>query len=493
MTRLPLALEPLDDESWPSYLTRRAAQHGTTLAGMGSHLGLRDARGRWQGRFGIALPPEDVKRVAPILGLAPPQVEQMQLAAYDQLAFDLNGLNNDQAISGTRAAVHTAWVWLAGSSFCPECLTEDGGAWRLSWRIPWITACLRHRTNLRGACAECGAVPGLGNRLHGSAPPRVAAAPDGRRCPQPEPNGRVCGADLSCQTMAPADTGRLQRAELMASLASGRRGHVAGIDRTSLQTLRAWQSAIGLAVGLGVVDAEGWGRTHRWANPPRDPNLIDRLLESVEPLITANSPAQGADVLETWLRCAGVRAPHANTFDRATQPSAALRPVINEVLGRYGRAHTLLQRRLVASDGLTIDEREWGVENIPQLVWPCALPEHLRQSTRPDQRILRAVVSMILVRMCTDVQDWVGAGKALGFPPDKSRNWTRYAFSSKWGIKEALLSASHALEAKLTTQANLPSFHHRGLVSGFGSGALKGAQSPRCLRQGGGAWCPCNP
>ena len=34
MTRLPLALEPLPDESWPSYLTRRAAQHGTTLAGL---------------------------------------------------------------------------------------------------------------------------------------------------------------------------------------------------------------------------------------------------------------------------------------------------------------------------------------------------------------------------------------------------------------------------------------------------------------------------
>ncbi len=493
MTRLPLALEPLDDESWPSYLTRRAAQHGTTLAGMGSHLGLRDARGRWQGRFGIALPPEDVTRVAPILGLTPPQVEQMQLAAYDQLAFDLNGLDNDRAISGTRAAVHSAWVWLAGSTFCPECLSEDGGAWRLSWRIPWITACLRHRTNLRGACAECGTVPGLGTGLHGSAPRRVAAAPDGRRCPQPQPDGRVCGADLSGQAMAPVDTGRLRRAERMASLTTGHRGHVAGIDRTSLQSLRAWQSAVGIAVGLGVVDAGAWGRTHRWANPTRDPNLIDRLLKTVEPLITANSPVEGADVLDVWLRNAGVRSPHANTFDRITQPSAALRPVIDEVLSRHGRAHTLIQRRLVSTGGLRIDQREWGVDDIPQLVWPCTLPEHLRHSTRPDQRILRAVVSMILVRVCTDARDWVEAGSALGFQADKSRNWTRYAFSSRWGIKYELLAASHALEAKLKTQVNLPSFHHRSPVSGFGSGALKDAQSPQCLRQGGGAWCPCHP
>lgn len=492
MTRLPLALDPLDDESWPSYLTRRAAQHGTTLAGMGSHLGLRDARGRWRGRFGVALPTEDVKRVAPILGLAPPQVEQMQLAAYDQLAFDLEGLKDDRAISGTRAAVHSAWVWLAGSTFCPECLTEDGGAWRLSWRIPWITACLRHQRNLRGACAECGGIPGLGNSLHGSAPPRVAAAPDGRRCPHPEPGGRLCGADLSSQATAVADTGRLRRAERMATLTTGHRGHVAGIDRTSLQTLRAWQSAIGIAVGLSVVDAEGWGRTHRWANPPRDPDLIDRLLATVEPLTTACSAPEGADVLAAWLRNAGVRSPHANTFDRTTQPSAALRPIIDVVLSRHGRAHTLIQRRLVASDGLPINQRAWGVADIPQLVWPCALPEHLRRSTKPDQRILRAVVSMILVRTCADANDWVGAGALLGFPPDKSRNWTHYAFSSKWGIKDDLLTASHALEAKLTTQANLPTFHLRSPVSGFGAGALDGAQSPRCSVQEGRAWCPCN-
>jgi hypothetical protein len=62
------------------------------------------------------------------------------------------------------------------------------------------------------------------------------------------------------------------------------------------------------------------------------------------------------------------------------------------------------------------------VDDVPQLVWPCALPEHLRHSTKPDQRILRAVVSMVLVRMCTDAKDWVEAGAALGFPPDKSRN-----------------------------------------------------------------------
>lgn len=493
MTRLPLALAPLDNESWPSYLTRRAAQHGTNLAELGTHLGLRDGRGRWPGRFGIELAPCDVQRLAPILGLLPTEIENMQLSSYDQLAFDLTGLANDSPIAATRATAHAAWVWLAGSTFCPLCLAEDDGAWRLSWRIPWITACVRHGVALRGSCAACGGVPALGNRLHGSAPSRVAAAPNGRLCSHPHPGGAVCGADLSAQRTVHVDPRRLVRAHQMAELARGKRSPVAGVDRTSLQALRAWQSAIGIAVRLGAVDAGDWGRTHRWANPPRDPDLVYRLLESVEPLVNAQEPESAADVLEVWLRQAGIRSPDATTFSRIAQRSAALQPVIDEVLSRHGRAHTMIQRRLVSTDGAPIDQRAWGVDDIPQLVWPCALPEHLRRSIKPDQRILRAVVSMVLVRMCTDARDWVDVGAVLGFPADKARNWTRYAFGANWGIKDDLLATSHALETKLATQANRPSFHHRSQIVGFGSGALKDAQSPRCLDQGGSAWCPCYP
>lgn len=195
----------------------------------------------------------------------------------------------------------------------------------------------------------------------------------------------MCGSDLTAQPTVSASPERLRRAKIMAELVAGRRGHIAGAERTSLQALRGWQSAIGVAVGLGPVDANGWGRTHRWANPPRDPDLIDRLLQAVEPLVTAADPAAAADVLDEWPQNAGILAPHANTFDRITQPSAALRPVIDELLGRHGRAHTVIQRRLVAKDGLPMDATTWGVDDIPQLVWPCALPDHLRDSTRPDQ------------------------------------------------------------------------------------------------------------
>lgn len=491
MTRLPLALAPLEDESWPSYLTRRAAQHGTTLAGMGSHLGLRDGRGRWLGRFGVTMEETDVRRVAPLLGLAPEQVDRMQLAAYDQLAFDLSGLAHESAIAGTRATTHTAWVWLAGTTFCPLCLAEEDGAWKLSWRIPWITTCLRHNVPLHGICGVCGGVPGLGNGLHGSVPPRVAAAPSGETCAHPEPGGHVCGAALSSEPTVPASPDRLRRTRTMAGLVDGGRGRVAGAERSPLQTLRGWQSAIGIAVRLGAVDSDGWGRTHRWANPPRDPDLIDRLLEAVEPLVTAPDPAMAADVLEGWVRNAGIRSPHANTFDRITQRSVALQPAIDELLGRHGRAHTVIQRRLTTADGAPLGQPIWSVDDIPQLVWPCALPEHLRHSTKPDQRILRAVISMILVRMCSDANDWVEAGAALGFPADKSRNWTRYAFAARWGMQADLIGAADRTIGPLVHQGRCSRWRLRAPMVGFGACALRRAQAPACIDKGG-AWCPCS-
>jgi hypothetical protein len=181
--------------------------------------------------------------------------------------------------------------------------------------------------------------------------------------------------------------------------------------------------------------------------------------------------------------------PTQTPSDRTTQPAVALQPVIDQVLARYGRAHTLIQRRLIGQDGRPIDEPGWGVDDIPQLVWPCALPEHLRHSTRPDQRILRAVVSMILVRMCTDAKDWPEAGAALGFPPDKSRNWTRYAFAGRWSLKPELIAAADNL-ASHNEFPREQRCQRRGQVRGSGVGALSRAQAPRCTRAGG-AWCPC--
>lgn len=492
MNAIPLRVQPQEDEAWHSYLVRTAARNRCSLGELASHVGLLEARGRWPGYHGVILSDARAAGVSRALGLTPQQVQRMQLARYDQLALDVRGLAAGEGIAGTRATVQSAWVWMAGSTFCPDCLSETDGAWRVSWRLPWITTCLIHSLHLVGRCATCGAVPGLGNQFHTSAPTRLRVVPDGRRCPHPEPGGDTCGADLSAVDRVAAETARLTRTQHFIGLAAGERGLVAGAAYTSLQTLRAWQSAIGIATRLGAVDAAEWGRTHRWANPPRDPDLVDRLLLAVQPLVSAPTTEEAADVLSGWCDRAGIRSPHADTFAKITQPSAALQPVIDELLGRRGRAHTLIQRRLTRPDGTDIGVTNWDIDDLPQLVWPCALPVHLQQHKRPDQRILRAVIALILARLRGDYPDWPAAGASLGVPSAKARTWTRYAFSDRWGLKGSLLHAAEHLQALLPEQIDRHAWRDRATLEGHGLVAIRWAQQPSCrLQDATNRWCPC--
>lgn len=43
-----------------------------------------------------------------------------------------------------------------GSRFCPECLNESSGRWRLVWRLGWSFACTTHGRLLADACPSCG-------------------------------------------------------------------------------------------------------------------------------------------------------------------------------------------------------------------------------------------------------------------------------------------------------------------------------------------------
>lgn len=491
MTRLPLAMDPRPDETWHSYLTRRAAQHSCTVTELADHIGLR-INGRWPAYHGVILPPGRTEAVAPVLGLASAQVQSTHLASYDQRAFDLAALRGIPGIDTTRKTVQQSWVHLAGSSYCPACLAADG-SWRIAWRIPWITACLEHQVRLVGTCTTCGHVPGVGNGLRASAPSRVYAAPDGRVCAHPRAQGGTCTADLSQGQRTTASRSELDRVNSILSVINGDRGTVAGQSHTSLQTLRAWQSTIGLAVQLGVVTAPAWGRTHRWGNPPRNPAIVAVLLETVAPVIEADTVEAAGDIIEAWCLGSGIRSPHANTFSRATQPSAALQPVLDEVLRRHGRAHTRLQRQLTDPNGRELFRLDWAPDDVPQLLWRCALPPLWRHSVKPDQRILRAVLAMMLVRMHTS-QDWVRTGAVLGISPDKARNWTRYTFAGQFGdLRAELVLAATKAAQHLPLQPARHTWTRRPIISGYGRQALHLAQQPACQREvPASAWCPCN-
>ncbi|MBB1026074.1 MULTISPECIES: TniQ family protein [unclassified Dietzia] len=89
----------------------------------------------------------------------------------------------------------------SGARWCPECLRERDGSWRLSWFLPVSVACIKHAVLLNDRCPVCDRIPHSGeNRLS-----VVPANPN--RCLHVSPDKNVtvartritprCNADLT--------------------------------------------------------------------------------------------------------------------------------------------------------------------------------------------------------------------------------------------------------------------------------------------------------
>lgn len=491
MTPLPLRVAPHPDEAWHGYLTRTAAHYDATVSTLADRVGLR-CGGRWPGYHGVLLDAQTASATAEVLNLEAAQVLQMQLASLDQSAFDLSGLEVLQRhrMAATQRVTNQGWVFLAGGRYCPACLRTDG-VWRLEWRIPWITTCTLHGCWLEHQCPRCERVIGRYNGLNATAPSRTETRIGSRFCDLPLGSG-TCGADLAegdvrhCPPDASASTRNFR------TTIASQTGVVAGRRQSSLQTLRAWQAAIGISISLGRSRANPVLRNHRWTAPPRDALDVHQLVTDAAPLVVAESVEQAANELLEWCRAAGIHNPHRDTFARATRPAAALTPVTTAALARVGRAHIRLGRQR-ARDRQTLPLLGWTPDDVPQLAWPCALPAEWRTSTRPDQLIIRAVLAMILVRM-HEGTTWADAGATLGIPPDKARNWTRYCFSARFHhLKDDLLNAAQSTADLLPHQTARATWHRRpDITDEFGTCSLRRAQSPLCRNADPTAtWCPC--
>lgn len=491
MTPLPLRVAPHPDEAWHGYLARTAAQYDATVATLADRIRLR-RDGRWPGYHGVLLDAQTASVTSEQLNLDATQVMQMQLSSLDQSAFDLSGLGVPQRhrLAATQRVTNQGWVFLAGGRYCPACLRTDG-VWRLEWRIPWITACTQHGCWLEHQCPRCEGVIGRYNGLNATAPSRTATRIGSRFCDLPLGRG-ACGADLAAADARPCPSEATASTRGFRKIISSQGGVVAGRQQTSLQTLRAWQAAIGISIWLGRSRTNPVLRNHRWTAPPRDAQEVHPLVMDVAPLVAAESVEQAADALLEWCRAAGIPSPHRDTFARVTRPAAALAPVTTAALTRVGRAHIRLARQRVR-DQATLPLLRWTPDDVPQLAWPCALPPMLRTSTRPDQLLLRAVLAMVLVRM-NEGTTWIDAGATLGIPPDKARNWTRYCFSSRFhDLKDDLLNAAQSTADVLLHQPTRASWRSRpDITDEFGTCSLTHAQSPLCRNDDPAAmWCPC--
>jgi hypothetical protein len=161
--RLPLAVAPVKDESVASHLLRMALELKTDGRALLCALGIAPASRHDSGvDLQLQMSQSEVASYAFACGLDETAVASMLLTRFDQVAFSIERVG--QRVVADRFGRHVArheWLYLADSHFCPACLAERCGAWRIQWKLPWSVACVRHGRLLLDNCPGCQRRPGL--------------------------------------------------------------------------------------------------------------------------------------------------------------------------------------------------------------------------------------------------------------------------------------------------------------------------------------------
>lgn len=178
---LPIRVDPLSEESLDSWLEALASRTDATWGEILRALGVFGVRGNtasyWAQRATVSLTPGLVGTISHCTGVEPHRLREMTLQPW------INDMNWQRPC--------VAAMRLTGSRFCPRCLEERGGRWRVWWRLRWAFACPTHECLLAEACSTCGApqrttparfndVPNLGLCSR-----TVTGSGEARRCNEP--------------------------------------------------------------------------------------------------------------------------------------------------------------------------------------------------------------------------------------------------------------------------------------------------------------------
>lgn len=179
---LPIRVPPLPGEPFDSWLEASCRRLGITVPALLSVLGICGDNHTLPDHT-VCLHAAEAHHVAQATGVGVARLHAMTLRVFDGHALQL-------APQPRRAVMRSAW-WArgSGSRYCPACLAERGGRWRLRWRLSWVFACTDHNVVLHDTCPGCGHIPR-----------RTVAAGSGLRplaiCPGQTTQGRTCGVDL---------------------------------------------------------------------------------------------------------------------------------------------------------------------------------------------------------------------------------------------------------------------------------------------------------
>ncbi|MGW2892054.1 TniQ family protein [Streptomyces griseoruber] len=179
---LPLSLDPLEDESLPGYLLRLSHRLEHTPARVMFLTGLTvtdrsEARPRLSSM--VHLDADTAAVFSTAARLTPSETAALCLSAFEERYPYAAPAFADKArtMDGRKVIRTERWLFTTSTRYCPQCLAsngstiqnEHGGAWRRSWRLPPVFACMRQRVFLEHLCPVCQQpvhfAPGSGARL----------------------------------------------------------------------------------------------------------------------------------------------------------------------------------------------------------------------------------------------------------------------------------------------------------------------------------------
>jgi TniQ len=168
--RLPRSLDPLPQETLPGYVLRLAHRLERTpgriasLTGLASQPGSGGSHQLPAGAM-LALDVGQASQFAEAAGLTPDEVANLCLCRFSHRYAPLRGAGTTSRPQ-PRGLARTSryWVLTDATRYCPECLAGDGsaiqaahgGGWSQLWRLPMVTACIRHQRLLSYYCPRCG-------------------------------------------------------------------------------------------------------------------------------------------------------------------------------------------------------------------------------------------------------------------------------------------------------------------------------------------------
>jgi hypothetical protein len=410
--RLPVSVTPVDGEAIDSYLERLADANGMTFSVLSRRVRFGGARTAF-----LAIAPDEqlVGNLATLSTV--PTIELERGTANALPGINADGL--DPASKKTwRTVAARGWPPEHGSALCAACLAADG-AWRLAWRHPWVTACVRHRLWLVNTCPACR------HRFRSHRTPlRPVDAPAGT-CGNPGgARGRNCPQPLAELRGEPAASEVLLSQQRIDAAVAGQR--VVVLDEmveasAYLLELKALTVLLlHLAVQPGGDSLAGWAaaaradrtrsagdRGARWGlAPPADLHLRGLAIATADAILRAPDVEAAAEALHPWT---GLTPPTNDgqlgwLADHTTMTSALTRLVMRATAARR-RIATLLDHPPTCGVPATA---------IPQVLPADLYATRLGGLLDVGDRTGRLFTSICLARRHTAARTWADVAIALG-------------------------------------------------------------------------------